>query len=89
MLLLKTHLIPRLCPTVGECIIYCFAVIAETVADCITNVSRGRLFAVVYVAGKQYKVTDYDLIRTDGFMSANVGDKIRLEKVPALNLVKS
>ena len=59
-----------------------FIVVVEKVNECIASPDRGRLFAIVLVAKKQYKVTDHDLIQTSGFMvGADVGDRIRLEKV--------
>ena len=54
----------------------------EKINECITNEDKGRLFAIVLVANKQYKVTDHDLIQTPGFMvGAEPGDRLRLEKV--------
>ncbi|NWU99722.1 RM21 protein, partial [Upupa epops] len=41
----------------------------------------GRLFAVVHLASKQWKVTDEDLIMMDNVLPAECGDRIRLEKV--------
>ena len=42
---------------------------------------EGRLFAVVQVCGKQFKVTSGDIIVLEGFWPPTIGDKIRLEKV--------
>ncbi|XP_018563750.1 39S ribosomal protein L21, mitochondrial [Anoplophora glabripennis] len=42
---------------------------------------QGRLFAVVHLAGKQFKVTDGDVIVIEGYWPPNVGDKISLDKV--------
>lgn len=42
---------------------------------------ENRLFAVVHLCGKQFKVTDNDLILVDGYWPPNVGDRIRLQKV--------
>jgi len=58
-----------------------FAVILKRVNECIEDEDRGRLFAVVQVGGKQYKITQHDLVQTVGKLSANLGDRIRLEKV--------
>ena len=41
----------------------------------------GRLFAVVHLAGKQYKVTAGDIVLVEGYWEPNIGDKIRLDKV--------
>ncbi|XP_050420265.1 39S ribosomal protein L21, mitochondrial [Adelges cooleyi] len=40
-----------------------------------------RLFAVVHICGKQFKVTDNDLVLIDGYWPPNVGDRIKLQKV--------
>ncbi|VEN37295.1 unnamed protein product [Callosobruchus maculatus] len=40
-----------------------------------------KLFAVVHVAGKQFKITDGDVIVIEGYWPPTVGDKILLEKV--------
>ncbi|XP_014227950.1 39S ribosomal protein L21, mitochondrial [Trichogramma pretiosum] len=41
----------------------------------------GRLFAIVHVAGKQFKVTESDIIIIRGYWPPNIGDQIKLEKV--------
>lgn len=41
---------------------------------------RAPLFAVVHLAGKQYKVTTNDVIQTH-LLHCDVGSKIKLEKV--------
>lgn len=43
----------------------------------------GRLFAVVHIAGRQWKVTDEDLIKVENHLEAECGDRIRMEKVMA------
>lgn len=43
--------------------------------------AEGRLFAVVQVMGKQYKVTAGDIIVLEGYWAPTIGDKIRMEKV--------
>ncbi|WKY01436.1 hypothetical protein Q1695_015437 [Nippostrongylus brasiliensis] len=40
-----------------------------------------RLFAVVYVNGRQWKVSQNDLIALRGSLPIAVGDKLKLEKV--------
>lgn len=41
----------------------------------------GRMFAVVQVCGKQFKVTENDIIIIEGFWPPNIGDRLKLEKV--------
>lgn len=53
--------------------------VIKTVNEAI--VKNNRLFAVVHVCGKQFKVTDNDLILIDGYWPPNVGDRIKLQKV--------
>ncbi|CAH0382627.1 unnamed protein product [Bemisia tabaci] len=43
--------------------------------------SHGRLFAIVLLAGKQFKITDEDLLVIEGYWQPTVGDKLKLEKV--------
>jgi large subunit ribosomal protein L21 len=43
--------------------------------------NEGRLFAVVHICGKQFKVTTEDLIITEGNWAPQIGDQIKLEKV--------
>lgn len=42
---------------------------------------EGRMFAVVHLCGKQFKVTAGDIILVEGYWPPNIGDEIRLEKV--------
>ncbi|CAD6188492.1 unnamed protein product [Caenorhabditis auriculariae] len=53
-----------------------FDQIAENLSD-----PRQKLFAVVYVNGRQWKVTDGDLISLEGNLPLAIGDEINLEKV--------
>jgi hypothetical protein len=55
--------------------------IATKINTQISDKSHGRLFAVVHVCGKQFKVTDEDLIVIEGSWAPQAGEKIRLEKV--------
>lgn len=41
----------------------------------------GRMFAVVQICGKQFKVTENDIIIIEGFWPPNIGDRLKLEKV--------
>lgn len=43
--------------------------------------AEGRLFAVIQVMGKQYKVTAGDILVFEGYWAPTIGDKIRMEKV--------
>ncbi|XP_012055104.1 PREDICTED: 39S ribosomal protein L21, mitochondrial [Atta cephalotes] len=43
--------------------------------------SIGRMFAVVQVCGKQFKITEHDIIIIEGFWPPNIGDQLKLEKV--------
>jgi len=40
-----------------------------------------KLFAVVHVGGKQWKVTCHDIVMINNRMQADVGELVRLEKV--------
>uniref|UniRef100_A0A1I8MYR3 Large ribosomal subunit protein bL21m n=1 Tax=Musca domestica TaxID=7370 RepID=A0A1I8MYR3_MUSDO len=42
---------------------------------------EGRLFAVVHLCGKQFKITPGDIILVEGYWPPTIGDEIRLEKV--------
>lgn len=53
--------------------------VIKTVNEAITK--NNRLFAVVHLCGKQFKVTDNDLILIDGYWPPNIGDRIKLQKV--------
>ncbi|XP_014484957.1 PREDICTED: 39S ribosomal protein L21, mitochondrial [Dinoponera quadriceps] len=41
----------------------------------------GRLFAVIQLLGKQFKVTENDIIILEGFWPPNIGEHLKLEKV--------
>jgi large subunit ribosomal protein L21 len=43
--------------------------------------AEGRLFAVIHLCGKQYKVTAGDILVIEGYWPPTIGDKLRLEKV--------
>uniref|UniRef100_A0A0N5B715 Large ribosomal subunit protein bL21m n=1 Tax=Strongyloides papillosus TaxID=174720 RepID=A0A0N5B715_STREA len=43
-----------------------------------------KLFAVVYVGGRQFKVSQNDLIVLDNNQPIEIGDKIKLEKILAI-----
>ncbi|CAG7816202.1 unnamed protein product [Allacma fusca] len=53
----------------------------ENINQQIAERSHGRLFAVIQLAGKQFKVSQEDIIIVQGYWAPTVGDQIRLEKV--------
>ena len=53
----------------------------ENINRDMTSPDLGRLFAVVQIQSVQRKVTTDDIIRFLGNFSADIGDRIRLEKV--------
>ncbi|KAM7008720.1 large ribosomal subunit protein bL21m [Tautogolabrus adspersus] len=57
------------------------AAVVSTVNQRIHRQDFGRLFAVVHIAGRQWKVTDEDLILLENHIEAECGDRIRMEKV--------
>lgn len=57
------------------------AAVVSSVNQIISGQDFGRLFAVVHFAGRQWKVTDEDLILVENDIEANCGDRIRMEKV--------
>lgn len=58
----------------------CQSVIGN-VNDLVNKQAEGRLFAVVHLCGKQYKVTAGDIVVIEGYWAPTIGDKLRLEKV--------
>ncbi|XP_016967113.1 39S ribosomal protein L21, mitochondrial [Drosophila biarmipes] len=42
---------------------------------------QGRLFAVVHLCGKQFKITPGDIILVEGYWPPTIGDEISLDKV--------
>lgn len=55
--------------------------VIRTVNDQVRQQAEGRLFAVVHLCGKQYKVTAGDIVVIEGYWPPTSGDNIRLEKV--------
>ncbi|KAF5285621.1 hypothetical protein FQR65_LT13102 [Abscondita terminalis] len=47
----------------------------------VNDEQKTRLFAIVHIAGKQFKITDGDVIVIEGYWPPTCGDKINLEKV--------
>uniref|UniRef100_A0A1B6CM71 Large ribosomal subunit protein bL21m n=1 Tax=Clastoptera arizonana TaxID=38151 RepID=A0A1B6CM71_9HEMI len=59
----------------------------ETIAHINNQICRGeegRLFAVIYILGKQYKVTQEDVVVVGGYWAPDIGDQIKFEKVMLL-----
>jgi ribosomal protein L21 len=63
--------------------------ISEKINKQITSENVGRMFAVVHLLGKQFKVTSGDIIVLEGYWPPTIGDKIRLDKVRELLISKS
>ncbi|XP_075994571.1 large ribosomal subunit protein bL21m [Genypterus blacodes] len=57
------------------------AAVVSAVNRLIAQQSFGRLFAVVHFAGRQWKVTNEDLILIENHIEAECGERIRMEKV--------
>lgn len=55
--------------------------VVETINKKILNAEEGRLFAVVHLCGKQFKITAGDIILVEGYWPPTTGDRIRLDKV--------
>lgn len=61
--------------------------ISETTKDVISTCNKliedkaSRNFAIVHLLGKQWRVTDGDLLVVEGYWPPNIGDKISLDKV--------
>ncbi|KAH6927176.1 hypothetical protein HPB50_000139 [Hyalomma asiaticum] len=53
----------------------------ESVNAQIAANTTGRLFAIVYILGKQFKVTAEDLVLVQADLPVEIGDSLRLEKV--------
>ncbi|KAK7868423.1 hypothetical protein R5R35_005047 [Gryllus longicercus] len=47
----------------------------------IESKSHGRLFAVIHLCGKQFKVTTEDIVVVEGYWPPNIGDKLNLKKI--------
>lgn len=55
--------------------------VIKTVNKEVQQQAEGRLFAVVHLCGKQYKVTAGDIVVIEGYWPPSSGDNIRLDKV--------
>ena len=56
----------------------------DKVKDHINQGNEGRLFAVIHICGKQFKVTPEDIIIVEGYWPPRNGDEIKMEKVSKL-----
>uniref|UniRef100_A0A8D0GSM8 Large ribosomal subunit protein bL21m n=1 Tax=Sphenodon punctatus TaxID=8508 RepID=A0A8D0GSM8_SPHPU len=57
------------------------AEVVQKVNEMIATGQYGRLFAVIHLASRQWKVTNEDLILIENEMAVECGDRILLEKV--------
>lgn len=61
--------------------------VSNAAKDIITSCNKliegrsSRSFAIVHLLGKQWRVTDGDLLVVEGYWPPNIGDKITLDKV--------
>lgn len=55
--------------------------VIQKVNNHIKNNPTDRLFAVVQICGKQFKITDNDLIIIEGSFPPTIGDRLKLEKI--------
>ncbi|CAG9783484.1 unnamed protein product [Diatraea saccharalis] len=55
----------------------------EVISACnkLIEENASRNFAIVHLLGKQWRVTDGDLLVVEGYWPPNIGDKITLDKV--------
>ncbi|CAK1582334.1 unnamed protein product [Parnassius mnemosyne] len=55
----------------------------EVIATCnkLIQEKPSRNFAIIHLLGKQWRVTDGDLLVVEGYWPPNIGDKIKLDKV--------
>ena len=53
----------------------------------IKNKEHGRLFAVIHLGGINFKITTEDIIALNQYFPADVGQRLRLEKVSSFLLL--
>ncbi|CAB3234767.1 unnamed protein product [Arctia plantaginis] len=55
----------------------------DVIAECnqLIEKNASRNFAIVHLLGKQWRVTDGDLLVVEGIWPPNIGDQIKLDKV--------
>lgn len=59
-------------------------ILEQVKLDSANDLAHKKVFAVVHLAGKQFKVANNDIIMTNNKIEAKCGDMIRLEKVLAV-----
>lgn len=57
----------------------------ERINEKLASNDIGRMFAIVQLCGKQFKITAGDVILVEGFWEPSNGDKLRLDKVKQEN----
>ncbi|XP_062133373.1 large ribosomal subunit protein bL21m [Drosophila sulfurigaster albostrigata] len=55
--------------------------VCEKINQQVAKSEQGRLFAVVHLCGKQFKITPGDIILVEGYWPPTIGDEISLDKV--------
>ncbi|XP_030380257.1 39S ribosomal protein L21, mitochondrial [Scaptodrosophila lebanonensis] len=55
--------------------------ICDRINQQVAKAEQGRLFAVVHLCGKQFKITPGDIILVEGYWPPTIGDEISLDKV--------
>lgn len=55
--------------------------VLDSVDKLVSQGQEGRLFAIVHICGKQFRITDGDIILIEGYWPPSTGDQIRLDKV--------
>lgn len=59
--------------------------LTKTASEVFSNINKTanteRIFAVVQICGKQFKVTPGDIVIIEGYWAPDIGDKLKLEKV--------
>lgn len=55
--------------------------VCERINQQVAKSEQGRLFAVVHLCGKQFKITPGDIILVEGYWPPTIGDEISLDKV--------
>lgn len=55
--------------------------VCESINQQVAKSEQGRLFAVVHLCGKQFKITPGDIILVEGYWPPTIGDEISLDKV--------
>ncbi|KRF84661.1 uncharacterized protein Dvir_GJ25590 [Drosophila virilis] len=55
--------------------------ICERINQQVARAELGRLFAVVHLCGKLFRITPGDIILVEGYWPPTIGDEISLDKV--------